>query len=208
MTFFNYCLMMPPSGPPPSTRCLFMQALQKLDDVSLKEAAQWACVVNLLSTQSKLNGVFFKAVSAGNEDHIEIDCKVVSNNGECPSKCEKNMIDQLEDDLECARSIGFSYWQKEGYQKCFRHGWLYNIVLCTNVYIPLPEEPGNHEIEREKLVEVLETLSDSEREYLDEYFSQSHVDEEHTTVLKTLERDVYNSKPSKQEIEEEAFRER
>lgn len=198
-----------------------MQELQKLEEISLKEAAQWACVFNETASYTRFGDIFFdtrpqtKNPQKGKDGHwrdedFKADCKInVKDDRTCPDPCIDTLHENLDEDLECARVLGFNHWPKKEYQRCFNEKWINNIVLCTNAYIPLPEEPGNHEIERDKLVEVLESLSDAERRSLDEYFSQPHIEDESEVVqtlgLETIQK---QTQQTKQEVPDEAFRER
>lgn len=200
------------------TRCKFMQELQKLEEISLKEAAQWACVFNETASYARFGDIFFdtrynkKVPTVGTEhwrdEDFKADCKIDLPDLSCPDQCTDTIHENLEDDLECARLLGFDHWPRMEYQRCFKDTWINNIVLCTNAYIPLPEEPGNHEIERDKLVEVLESLSESERRNLDEYFSQPHIEDESEVVPSVLESASTQRQGQKQEVPDEAFRER
>uniref|UniRef100_A0A336K6V9 CSON001810 protein n=1 Tax=Culicoides sonorensis TaxID=179676 RepID=A0A336K6V9_CULSO len=201
------------------TRCKFMQELQKLPNISLKEAAQWACVFNETATYTRFGDIFFdthlhkKFQEHGTELHwsdgdFQVDCKISTKDHMCPDECMGTIIENLEDDLNCARFLGFNHWYKPEYQRCFNDKWINNIVLCTNAYIPLPAEPGNHEIERDKLVEVLQSLTELERRNLDEYFSQPHIEDESEIVPSRLESVSQTNQGEKTEVLEEGFRER
>lgn len=195
-----------------------MQELQKLEEISLKEAAQWACVFNETASYTRFGDIFFdtrfnKKVPGQGTEHwrdedFKADCKIDLPDQTCPDQCTDKIHENLEDDLECARLLGFDHWPRPEYQRCFKDKWIYNIVLCTNAYIPLPEEPGNHEIERDKLVEVLESLSESERRNLDEYFSQPHIEDESEVVPSVLQSASTQNMGKKEEVPDEGFRER
>lgn len=220
-TFLYYTVTSAPKVLP-LTRCKFMQELQKLEEISLKEAAQWACVFNETASYTRFGDIFFDAhlnkkpheqnhgpeLHWGEDDFVQ-DCKIETPPDQlCPDECLGTVVENLQNDLECARILGFHHWTKPEYQRCFKDKWINNIVLCTNAYIPLPAEPGNHEIERDKLVEVLQSLTESERRNLDEYFSQPHIEDESEVGPSILESDTHRNQGQKQEVLDEAFRER
>uniref|UniRef100_A0A336LK29 lysozyme n=1 Tax=Culicoides sonorensis TaxID=179676 RepID=A0A336LK29_CULSO len=122
------------------SKCDFIFELEEFHNVTLEEAAKWACLVTPgASTRditrtgaetTKTPGQYIGIFKIGSRWWCSPD-----GGGACKIKCDKLMDDYIGDDLRCARKIGFSGWKD--HQFCFQDGWKENIKACEGYVSPL-----------------------------------------------------------------------
>lgn len=122
------------------SKCDFIFELEEFHNVTLEEAAKWACLVTPgASTRditrtgaetSKTPGQYIGIFKIGSRWWCSAE-----GGGACKIKCDKLMDDYIGDDLRCARKIGFSGWKDHKF--CFQDGWKDNIKACEGYVSPL-----------------------------------------------------------------------
>lgn len=123
-----------------ASRCDFIFELEEFHNVTLEEAAKWACLVTPgASTKDvtkpganvkKPEGQYIGIFKIGNKWWCNSE-----DGGACKIRCDKLLDEYIGDDLRCARRIGFQGWTD--HKHCFEEGWRDNIKSCEGYVSPL-----------------------------------------------------------------------
>lgn len=118
------------------SQCRFMWELVDDHRLTDQEAAKWSCLVYGISSTTAVSrhghdpkrpvGNYLGIFKIGSEWW----CKEDYAGGGCDIECNKLLDDDITDDLQCAREIGF-----DGYpdlKSCFENGWKQIRDTCLN----------------------------------------------------------------------------